>query len=60
MGGRMRHLLWMLLLVVLLAGASANKCIAATCCCETMNGNYCCAEVGFCGWYIPGCNCKMR
>lgn len=29
-----------------------------TCCCETSDGGMCCAEVMFCGSYIPGCWCR--
>jgi hypothetical protein len=53
----MKHLLWLLLAIVLLAGASANKCIAATCCCQDIYGRLCCAEATFCGYFIPGCFC---
>ena len=28
-----------------------------TCCCHTGNG-LCCADVAFCGGYIPGCFCR--
>lgn len=30
---------------------------AVLCCCNTSNG-LCCADVAFCGGYIPGCFCQ--
>ena len=28
------------------------------CCCQTSRGGSCCADVAFCGSFIPGCICR--
>ncbi len=32
---------------------------AVLCCCPTYSGGQCCANVGFCGGFVPGCMCKF-
>ena len=32
--------------------------VFVTCCCQTLSGGACCADVAFCSGFIPGCMCK--
>jgi len=53
----------LLLAAAMFAAPHAPRCALPTvetgvlCCCHTRNG-LCCAEVAFCGGYVPGCFCS--
>jgi len=40
------------------APAAKNQKTAVLCCCRTQGGGQCCANVSFCGGYVPGCMCS--
>jgi hypothetical protein len=41
-----------------LATVVQSNQLKVTCCCRVTGGNQCCAEVSFCGGFIPGCYCS--
>lgn len=50
----------LLLSLLALLWASLSPCQAGVlCCCRTLMGGTCCAEVSYCsGTYVPGCMCS--
>jgi len=40
------------------AAAKSQK-TAVLCCCRTQGGGQCCANVSFCGGFVPGCFCSF-